>query len=185
MIREFLIVTFAARIVNPQPIALPSITVFAVVMVIGPVYWVTVTPLGTPVFPEYGYPHCASFGMQLLSRVPGGTDTVGLGGGVVTGGVGLGVGLADADGVGLGVGDALAVGDGEVLGLGVTETDGDTEGEALGDALGEPVGVGPGMVVGIPFTRQFRTSWKLPSESFTSVDAGSHSTVGLSVVTVA
>ena len=175
-------VTFAARIVSPHPIALPSITVLAVVMLIGPVYWVSVTPLGTPVFPPCGYPHCAKFGMQFVSLAPGEVVTVGLGDGVVT--VGLGVGLTDAVGVGLGVGDTLAVGEGDVLGLGVTETDGVTEGVSVGKTLGVGVGVGPGTVVGIPFTRQFRTSCKLPSGAI-SVDAGSHSTVGFSVVTVA
>lgn len=117
--------------------------------------------------------------MQFAVLVPGGTVTVGLGGGVVVVGVGLGAWLTV--GVGLGVGDTLGLGDAEALGLGVAETDGVTDGVNVGAT----VGVGPGTFVGIPFTRQFRTNWKLPSGSCSSVDAGSHSTVGFSVVTAA
>jgi hypothetical protein len=53
---QFLMVTFAALMVRVPSIILPSITVPAVVIVVGPVYDVRAVPAGTPAVVASGKP---------------------------------------------------------------------------------------------------------------------------------
>ena len=106
LILESVILTPFARIVSEQSTVFPSMTVFAAVIVQGPVYLEREVPAGTPVLLESGKP---------VDGEVDGCDCVGVGDAV-----GVVVGFADADpvGVGVGVGTADLVGDGSGLEVG-------------------------------------------------------------------
>ena len=65
---ELRMITFLAWILRSPYTALPSITVPAVVMVRGPVYFVNALPAGTPVFEALGLATAASAGVPAATR---------------------------------------------------------------------------------------------------------------------